>query len=284
MRSLPPPLALALPVAAALVALSPRLLADVVMSPPKSCPPGQTGVTSHAGPKCVAVAPASCPVGWKGVLGGHCVLDVCDPGADRSACADGAECKPHDLCGEERLVTWGWGAAPAPPRGNELGAPPRHFDPPRHDFHYDDVCNAGKCAAGRTCWQTGVCLPRGAARAAGKPANGGEVRGYTPKNAKPSGAEDAGDGRFAKPPPSASAGAPVASTAPGASAAPTTAEVDAATPTEDVAPARGRSGPPRGGCTGCAGQPVGMLGGSTVVGLVLATLRKRRRPGRRDER
>lgn len=278
MRKLPALLAAlaSFALAAGSIAVAPDARADVVMSPPKNCPSGQTGVTSHAGPQCVANAPTNCPVGWKGILGGHCVLDVCDPGGEPT-CASGAECKPQDLCGEERLVTWGWGAAPPPPhRGNELAGPARKFDPPRHDFHYDDVCSAGtgRCAAGRTCFQTGVCLPRSVARAASKPANGTDIRGYTPKNAKTS-SPDAGDegdaGRFAKPPPSATPTAvtPVEPTGQGG------ADVDGAAPVVDVEP-RGRSGPPRGGCTGCSGQPVGMLGGSLAVGLVLARMRKKK--------
>lgn len=269
------------------LALTGPARADVVMSPPKSCPPGHTPVTSHAGPRCLANAPTNCPAGWTGILGGHCVLDVCDPGGE-ATCRAGTECKAQDLCGEEKLVEWGWGAAPPPPRDNALGAPARRFDPPRHDFHYDDVCSAGKCAAGRTCFQTGVCLPRAVARAASKPSNGGDVRGYTPKNAKTS-SPDAGDdgdaGRFAKPPPSSSAtSAPSATAAPSATEAPPTSGDDAGAAVIDGDRRARSGGPPRGGCTGCGGQPVGMLGGSVVVGLVLTRLRKRsdrREPARK---
>ena len=266
-------IALALASALAALTLAPAALADVVMPPPKTCPPGHTPVTSHAGPRCVANAPTSCPVGWTGILGGQCVLSLCDPGRE-GTCPDGAECKAQDLCGEERLVEWGWGAGPAP-RGNELGAPPRHFDPPRHDFFYDDVCNAGSCAAGRTCYPTGVCLPRGVARAAKKPANGGPQRGFPPKNAK---ASDDGDaGRIAKPPPSA---APTAAP----TDAPVAAAEDAAPPVAPVEPRHSRAynpSPRSGGCSGCDGSshPVGMLGLSAGVALVLTRSRGKKRTG-----
>ena len=85
------------------LALTGPARADVVMSPPKSCPPGHTPVTSHAGPRCLANAPTNCPAGWTGILGGHCVLDVCDPGGE-ATCRAGTECKAQDLCGEEKLV------------------------------------------------------------------------------------------------------------------------------------------------------------------------------------
>mgnify|MGYP001047283228 CR=1 FL=1 len=61
-------------VAAAIALVATTAAADVVMPPPTDCKRGEVGVTSHGGPRCEKVAPEDCPAGWRGVLGGSCML------------------------------------------------------------------------------------------------------------------------------------------------------------------------------------------------------------------
>ncbi len=73
--------------------------ADVVMPLEHPCrPPQVRGVRSHR-EVCLEPAPASCPPGWRGVVGGQCVLDRCQ---DDTTCASGLRCTDVPLCFESR--------------------------------------------------------------------------------------------------------------------------------------------------------------------------------------
>jgi len=155
-----------------------RARADAVPPPPDTCPPGQIGITSHAGPACVLKAPDDCAPGWRGVERGQCRLALCD-GTDR-ACAAGDHCVPADLCVVESVRRWNYSDAPVH-RGPELAAPPRYLSDPAHDFRAVDVCRQEAWCALGSCEALHVCLPPGMPRAttaagAGHPVDPAYVR------------------------------------------------------------------------------------------------------------
>jgi hypothetical protein len=252
--------------------IAPAALADAVPPPPRNCPPGTTPVTSHGGPRCEKNAPTNCPAGWQGVLGGTCVLMTCTPGA-AGGCNGSLECKPADLCGVERVVDFGWGVSEPAPRGNLLAEPPHKIDPPRHEFHYGDLCNQGRCAQGNTCYQVGVCLPKNVARAGARPANGGTAYGVTPKNAIAAPTTTPAPPATPGPPQPSATAVPVTTETPpppaGDGGPPTPITEPSATPPPNNAP--------RGGCSGCnQGSAPGAAIGVTLFALALAFVLKRR--------
>jgi hypothetical protein len=138
--------------------------ADAVPPPPHDCPPGKIGITSHGGPECVAPAPKNCPPGWVGVIRGACVVQVCSVDVD---CGAGKKCKDADVCTHEYLQEWGEESSAPGPRADRtlLGAPPRHFDPPRKVTQVVDVCGAEQsCPADSTCGKGKLCLPTGVSK------------------------------------------------------------------------------------------------------------------------
>ena len=140
--------------------------ADAVPPPPRSCPPGQVGITSHGGPECVKKAPESCPPGYRGVIRGRCVLATC---SSDGQCKQGRRCLQIATCQEHRELHWtGWGWSakrPTPMRHNFLAGPPapRPPGPPKKDWVKLHICGQdGPCNAPATCRAAGLCYPPGA--------------------------------------------------------------------------------------------------------------------------
>jgi hypothetical protein len=132
---------------------------DVVRPPPKNCPKGQVGVTSHGGPRCVPQAPTNCPPGWVGQVGGACVIHLCS-----GSCARGLRCKPASVCYEPRKRHWGFGAVHP---GPEIAAPPHRLPHPVIDWIPIDICGAptSRCPPPAECRPANVCLPPSVTRA-----------------------------------------------------------------------------------------------------------------------
>ncbi len=139
--------------------------ADAVPPPPKSCPKGQVGVTSHSGPACVPQAPTDCAPGYRGQVGGQCVLASChsdDP------CDDGQRCMDVDTCQEFRELHWtgwGWGAHRPVQRGNFFAGPPRPRPegPPKKAWVELNICGQdGACESPAECRPSSLCYPTSA--------------------------------------------------------------------------------------------------------------------------
>lgn len=157
-----------------------RARADVIARPPALCGPGKTAVSDHRGPRCEPDAPTDCPPGWKGVLGGTCILHSC--GADPD-CAGGARCVAADVCVEERPRYWEYGGSAREP--GPAQEPPPGPDPSHPVWVAIEPCGQARaCAAPATCRQHSVCLPRGVDRPAPKPANADVQRGTIPVAAR----------------------------------------------------------------------------------------------------
>ncbi len=128
-----------------------------------SCPPGQVGITSHAGPQCVKKAPEDCPPGYRGVIRGRCVLATCSSDAQ---CKQGRRCIQIATCQEYRELHWtGWGWSaerPTPMRHNFFAGPPapRPPGPPKKDWVKLHICGQdGPCNAPAKCRPAGLCYP-----------------------------------------------------------------------------------------------------------------------------
>ncbi|MFO0747236.1 MAG: hypothetical protein U1F43_16455 [Myxococcota bacterium] len=113
------PLVLALRVAvvaavAALAASARPARADA-LPPDEDCPSGQVYVRGHSG-GCRPEAPSDCAPGWRGAIGGVCMVATVDEGV---ACASGTE--PHDatLCLQKMLDRG---------NGRVVYDPPHEFD------------------------------------------------------------------------------------------------------------------------------------------------------------
>lgn len=137
--------------------------ADAVPPPPASCPKGHVGITGHGGPKCVLEAPKKCPPGYRGEIGGKCVLATC---ASDDGCEDGRRCLSIETCQEFRQLTWtgwGWSAMRAPAsRDNFLGGPPRPQPegPPKKAWVNLHICGQdGACNAPAECRPASLCYP-----------------------------------------------------------------------------------------------------------------------------
>ncbi len=136
--------------------------ADAVPPAPKSCPPGQVGVTSHSGPACVPEAPKNCAPGYRGRIGGDCVLATCR-GDDN--CEAGEGCVLVDTCQEYRELHWtgwGWSAARPVSAGNLIAGPPRPAPPgpPKRAWVQLSICGQdGACAAPAECRASPLCYP-----------------------------------------------------------------------------------------------------------------------------
>jgi hypothetical protein len=122
--------------------------ADVIPPPPEDCPEGYTPDSSHEGQRCLAPAPADCPSGWRGVLGGICVLDICE--SDRE-CQGERRCVPQSLCFVERIPHW-----------REFRTEP--------DYRPRWVCGGAlSCRSPAECRPGKLCLEPGARRGADSP-------------------------------------------------------------------------------------------------------------------
>lgn len=136
--------------------------ADAVPPPPDRCPSGQVGVTSHAGPQCVPEAPQDCAPGYRGQVGGKCVLAIC---GNDDQCDDGQRCMQVDTCQEYRELHWtGWGwSAQRPVRsGNFFAEPPSPPPPgpPKKAWVELNICGQdGPCASPAECRPSALCYP-----------------------------------------------------------------------------------------------------------------------------
>jgi hypothetical protein len=127
------------------------------------CKEGTTFVHDHNGSNCVANAPTDCPVGWMGIRGGKCMLQVCETSG---SCPAGLECKAANLCSSERMGA-SYGSMKSA-RSPVLAAPPMA----RWMIAYSDVCSAAStCNGSEKCVGSSVCLPPEVQAPAGKPAN-----------------------------------------------------------------------------------------------------------------
>lgn len=136
--------------------------ADAVMPPPEDCPPGQVGTTSHGGPACVREAPKNCAAGYRGEVGGGCVLAAC---ATDQECEEGRHCLQVDACQELRELHWtgwGWSAQRRVVPSNLLGgppAPPPEGDAPKAWVKLRICGQDGACQAPAECRPMGLCYP-----------------------------------------------------------------------------------------------------------------------------
>jgi hypothetical protein len=117
--------------------------------PAPDCPCGQSYVASHGPPSCVPEAPTNCPAGWQGVVGGNCVLFLCNQPAD---CPDGFECKPESVCFLRQELWYH-----RYPRGSL-----QKLEHPEIEWHAARVCAASTtCLPPNECRPAKLCLPRG---------------------------------------------------------------------------------------------------------------------------
>lgn len=136
--------------------------ADVVMPPPDDCPQGQVGTTSHGGPACTREAPKNCAPGYRGELGGSCVLAACSSDEE---CEAGTRCVQVDACQELRELYWtgwGWRAQQRVVRSNLLGGPPApqpDGDPPKAWVKLRICGQDGACNSPAECRPMGLCYP-----------------------------------------------------------------------------------------------------------------------------
>lgn len=149
--------------------------ADAVPPPPDDCPAGQVGVTSHGGPACVPEAPKNCAPGYRGEVGGSCVLAACSSDQE---CEAGTRCMQVDACQELRELHWtGWGWSAERPmiRGNVLGGPPApapEGDRPKAWVKLRICGQDAACNAPAECRPMGLCYPPKAGNSKAKVAAG----------------------------------------------------------------------------------------------------------------
>jgi MYXO-CTERM domain-containing protein len=241
---------------AALVAVLSTAEADVVRPPPTDCPAGQVGVTGHGGPKCVDAAPLDCPTGWRGQLGGNCVLAPCETDAN---CQSGEACVEHAVClqpfeddyydyGEEEREKHGW-AEPHPSDilrspGLLAGpvAPKTRRAKPIVRYNAVNLCSAEiACAAPNTCQTEKLCVPRGS-----------RALGYRGQNISPA--------RVAR-------------------KTETPLTTSGAEPTETPSPITSTTRPGTSGCAGCTVPPDQPTGALALASAALALLALKRRRG-----
>jgi len=246
--------------------------ADAVPPPPSHCPKGQVGITDHGGPKCVPEAPKNCAPGYRGEIGGRCVLARCS--AD-DQCESGRRCLQIEVCQEYRELHWtgwGWSAQRAVPRDNLLAEPPSPppAGPPKKDWVPLGICGQdGPCNAPAQCRAAGLCYPP---NAVGKTKAKVVSSGIPDTPPVPSGDAPAQDS------PEGSAGA----TSPGADsdvAGGPTAAPPSTTPRDTPISEGG------GGCRkGCSATAAPALTGWSVLALLagVGLLRRRRRVGKRE--
>lgn len=245
--------------------------ADAVPPPPASCPKGQVGITDHGGPRCVPEAPKNCAPGYRGELGGRCVLATC---SSDNHCEGGRRCFQIETCQEFRELHWtgwGWSAQRPASRDSFLAGPPRPqpSGPPEKAWVNLHICGQdGPCNAPAECRPTGLCYPPGSV---GK-TKAKVVDGTAPETPATSGSAGTGGTPTNETPPDAPAGTS------GAEATP-----DPAAPRTKPDASSNDSGGCRRGCSMASTRsPVGWLG--LAVLAFLGALRRGRRPARRSRR
>jgi hypothetical protein len=238
--------------------------ADAVPPPPRRCPPGRVPVTSHAGPKCELAPPKSCPPGYRGQVGGQCVLNLC--WSDES-CGKGKACRETSLCHHSRLVSWEFGEQQVE-RSNLLGAPPRRIDPPELRWEPKSICRKegdcplpAECRPGKICYPVGRDLPPPPAPGARAETGAGSERATN----------GAGGGS------SATEATPVETSPVETSPAETAAPLPPLGVSPGPPPAHERPSGCGGGCA--TSGPAGAALGIAVLGVVAALLLSRRRCG-----
>jgi hypothetical protein len=159
----------------AVLGLADSAAADAIMPPPDDCPSGETGISSHGGPRCVKVEPTDCPVGWRGALGGDCMLRPC--AADKD-CEPSEACIDHSVCLQpSEDGYYDYGEQPPPGEAEETGALPRNYPrellggpmapkvqrkKPIIRYEAVNLCAPSvQCAAPRTCQTEKLCAPKG---------------------------------------------------------------------------------------------------------------------------
>ena len=134
--------------------------ADAVAPPPLFCLPGQEGISTHYGPRCVPKAPTDCAPGYRGVQGGDCVLDPC---ASDQQCKDGRRCLQVDACQELRELKWrgrGWSQSGSPGYSRGVVALPQPEGPAPKAWIKLRICGQdGACNAPAECRPMGLCYP-----------------------------------------------------------------------------------------------------------------------------
>ncbi|MEZ4442993.1 MAG: MYXO-CTERM sorting domain-containing protein [Polyangiaceae bacterium] len=231
--------------------------ADAVPPPPDHCPKGQVGVTSHGGPRCVPEAPDDCAPGYRGQVGGECILAKC---SSHDQCQDGEECMRVDTCQEFRELHWtgwGWSAEFVVPPQNFFAGPPRPAPPgpPEKAWVELNICGQdGPCNAPAKCRPSSLCYPTAAV-------------GKTKAKVNAPGSEAGTGGAPPDAPPTSTTELPTTEPVVDPVPAPTA-------PTPDPPPADG--GGCRKGCstTAAAAAPVWL--GLPVLGLAALWLRRRR--------
>lgn len=132
--------------------------ADAV-PPAPWCLPGEVSYSSHHGGGCRVAAPKDCDPGYRGQLGGICVLQAC---TSDDNCQAGEACLYVDTCTEERDLIWngaGW-TANRPGYSRSLPAPAP--GPPPKGWVRLNICGQdGACVAPRECRATQLCYPKG---------------------------------------------------------------------------------------------------------------------------
>ncbi len=136
--------------------------ADAVPPAPKRCPKGKVGVTDHGGPRCVLEAPKNCAPGYRGALGGKCVLATC---SSDDQCKDGRRCLLVETCQEYRELHWsgwGWQARRLVSRDNFFAEPPspRPDGPAKKAWVNLNICGQdGPCKDPAECRPVSLCYP-----------------------------------------------------------------------------------------------------------------------------
>jgi len=167
-------------VALGLASSAPRARADAVPPPPKDCPEGTVGITSHGGPECAKAPPEDCPPGYRGVVGGKCKLAFC---SSDTQCNEGSRCQAVDTCQEFRehhWTGWGWKARQPIPRTNLLAEPPSPPPPgpAKRAWVSLSICGQdGPCKAPGECRPASLCIPVGASPNASPNASPGPTTG-----------------------------------------------------------------------------------------------------------
>jgi hypothetical protein len=133
--------------------------ADAV-PPAPWCLPGEVSYSSHQGGGCRVAAPKNCDPGYRGQLGGICVLEAC---TSDSNCQAGEACLYVDACSEERDLIWnGNGWAATSPGYSRSPLQPAPGPPPKAWVRLNICGQDGACAAPRECRATQLCYPTSA--------------------------------------------------------------------------------------------------------------------------
>ena len=122
-----------------------RVGADAMPMPIDNCPCGTVSVRRHTGASCEKEPPENCPLGWRGAIGGDCVLDTCTSDAE---CAPQEKlCRSFSLCYEPRE---GWSGRGVVARKFTVWIPV-------------NLCRgAEKCASPSECRAGKLCVPENA--------------------------------------------------------------------------------------------------------------------------